>query len=101
MITVEVTVCEMKQYDIPESLQSFVSFLNEKISEIPLEYRSVAKVEIASAEYSACLNITYCRPETEEEVRNRQHMESQSAARAERLERARLAELLEKYGTPT
>jgi len=93
----------------PEEPAGFMAWFQERIDSIPPEFRPQAKIEFASeggyyGDHSPHIEITYLRPETDEQYASRLQREAHEArARAqmqEHQERAALAALLKKYGPP-
>lgn len=56
-------------WDVPSKLENVIIYFQEKLDEIPKEFRSSATVDIRWEEYdrSLELDISYWRPETEDE----------------------------------
>lgn len=94
----QVVVFSKEKYDgewPPEDAAGFLAWLQEKLSKIPPEHMASAKVEIDSASsyedsHYASLEITYWRPETDEEMAWRQ----EEIRRQEEMRRARDLDLL-------
>lgn len=93
----------------PEDPAGFMAWFQERIDQIPPEFRAAARIEISceSSYYDssiAHIEITYMRPETDEQYSSRLQREAKAAANAARVqeqnERAALAALLKKYGQP-
>lgn len=85
-IKIEVFNKEQYQGEWPEeNAIKFLEWFEEKISSIPEEFRSSAKVELESvsgyedSSYAA-IEIYYYRPETEEEAKVRESKEQNRAA---------------------
>lgn len=94
----------------PEDPAGFMAWFQERIDSIPPEYRSAAKIEFTTesgyyGDSSAHIEITYLRPETDEQYASRLQREAENAAAqaaAQVLqERRALVALLKKYGPPT
>lgn len=78
MSTTKITVCHVEQYGVEfpakynSTLHSVIEWLQAKLESIPAEYRYVAKCEIDTDTYYdstfATINISYVRPQTEEEA---------------------------------
>lgn len=89
----------------PEDPAGFLEWFQERISRIPAEYLANATVEIGTqsgyyGDSTACIEITYRRPETDEQYAARlARDEAQRRSRTEQ-EKATLAALLAKYGAP-
>ena len=89
----------------PEDPAGFVAWFQERIERIPAEYRATATIELGTqsgyyGDSSVSIEITYRRPETDEQFAARlAHDEAQNRSRTEQ-ERATLAALLAKYGAP-
>ena len=88
----------------PEEATEAIAWFQNKLKDVPGEFRSTARIEIDStSRYDstyATIEIGYVRPETDEEEAQR---EKQSAAQADRNranEMRLLAELIAKHGTP-
>lgn len=85
---VEVVVFAAERYDgqwFPEKLEETVIWLQDKLAEIPEEYRSAAKIEIDSVgsyedTHYASVSISYWRPPTDAEI------EERNSAKRKRLE---------------
>jgi hypothetical protein len=107
---VYVKVWEVEQFeaDFPSydaKLVDVIAMLQQKLLEIPDEYRDVAECEIDSkAGYegstTALITIRYERPETAEEVAERTRRLYAAMKLVEDQERRKLAELAAKYGLP-
>lgn len=87
----------------PEDFHGFVAWFTEHFESIPSQYRDSARVELDSrAHYEdshyASIEITYKRPETEDEEAQRLAAEKQRLGYAEAAERRTLAALKAKYG---
>lgn len=97
----------VNQYDgdwPPDDAAGALAWFQAKLADVPLEFRSTARIEIDSEESygssKATIEISYTRQETDEEEAQR---EQQAAALAERRradELRTLASLQAKYGKP-
>lgn len=102
---VEVTVFNGVQYEgefPPSDARGFMSWLNTKVAEIPPEFMCTARIEIRSVggyygEHSPGLEITYTKPETEEQQSSRLAREKRAIETDEARERDLLAKLEAKY----
>ena len=89
----------------PEDPAGFVAWFQERIDRIPAEYRSTATIELDTqsgyyGDSSVSIEITYRRPETDEQFAARlARDEAQKRSRMEQ-DRDTLAALLAKYGAP-
>lgn len=103
--TVTVTVFDGEQHngDWPAlRLVDAIAWFQAKLAEIPEEYRAEARCEIdSSSGYEDChyghILISYCRPETDEELAARIAQERADKAHCERMEIAALRALQAKY----
>jgi hypothetical protein len=93
----------------PVDPAGFMAWFQERIDRIPVECRQSAKIEFSSegeyyGSHSPHIEITYLRPETDEQFASRVQREAQQAEfdarRKEQQERATLAALQAKYGKP-
>jgi GGDEF domain-containing protein len=93
----------------PEDPAGFMAWFQDRINQIPEEHRAKATIEFSSeggyyGEHSAHIEITYMRPETDEQYQSRLRREADEARQKARLresqERVALAQLLAKYGPP-
>jgi len=107
--SVNVVVFRGEKYDdnFPDtgSLFAFADWLQAVIASIPEEYRSVAEIEIDSTSgykgsHYATIEISYRRPETDEEWAAREAAIERRAAEVEASERRQLAALMVKYDLP-
>ena len=99
-------VFDKEQYDgewPPKSANEYVAWFSKKITEIPEEYRSSARIEIENVAgydygHSIRIEIYYDRPETDAEMNARESEERcrQEAQKAQELQT--LAALKAKYG---
>jgi len=99
-----VTVFDKEQYNgdwPPSNATEFVAWFAEKISEIPVEYRETAQIDIDSSScYDssfASIEIFYDRPETDDEMSLREHEELRKQREQELRELQTLATLKKKY----
>lgn len=110
---VQETVHDGGEYDSngwpPEDPARFMAWFQERIDRIPAEHRQNAKIEFSSegdycGGHSPHIEITYLRPETDDQFASRVQREAQQAEfdarRKEHHERATLAALQAKYGKP-
>lgn len=81
----------------PERLVEFVDWLCKLFISIPAEYQETARIEIRSDEYAVEMSISYERPETKEEMFEREHQVKIWQQQTEARERGVLANLLSKY----
>ncbi len=100
-----VKVFEAEQYDgnwPTDNAFKFLSWLKEKVEQIPEEFRSSAKIEIDSIEEygnaHAMLQIYYYRPETEEEMIMSVNTEKRKQEGIVQREMMELNRLKKKYG---
>lgn len=93
----------------PKDPAGFMAWFQERIDRIPAEHRQNAKIDFSSeggyyGEHSPHIEITYLRPETDDQFSSRAQREAQQAEidarRKEQQERATLAALQAKYGKP-
>jgi len=100
-----IKIFDKEEYDgdwFPEKASEFMAWFNEKLEQIPAEHRDAARIEIGSiASYEdshyVTLEISYSRPDTEEEIAaNELHMAYQ-AERRRKSEMQLLADLKSKY----
>lgn len=90
-------------YNIPSSWNEFVNWVNEKDKLIPEKYRDSARIEfdydIRHYDEVICtVEITYNRPETEQEKLERLKIEKDYKTRLKERELAELRRLRNKYG---
>ena len=103
---ITVTVFDKEQYNgewPPEDAAGAIAWLSEKVGSIPEAFRSTAKIEFNSVggyEGSHCaqIEITYTRPETDEEESDRIQAEETRLQRQRASEMDTLARLQAKYG---
>ena len=100
---VNVKVCFVEQWDLPKKLEDAIAFLQEKLEEIPQEFRPVADCDFDRNEtygsYYSTLEISYWRPETDKEwaARLAEHDQREAARAAQ--ERATYLALKAKFET--
>ena len=103
---IRVDIFNKEQYDSddwpPENAAEFVSWFNEKLSNVPDEFSHLAIVDleaIPSYENSAyaSIQIYYYRPETEKEIYDREITERNKQNMIKQKELRQLAELQKKY----
>ena len=111
--TVTVTVVDATEYD-PDfpfrfdsegrTLVGAIAALQELLEEVPPEHRDNAQFVVESEEeygwHKARVRVDYTRPETDEEMTRREGLEALRLRNAEDRERAELARLLAKHGSP-
>jgi hypothetical protein len=108
---VRIVVYDSEQYDgndwptanYPATLIGAIEWFQSKLALIPKKYRLTAQCEIDSVgsyegSHYAYIEISYRRPETDEEMTQRFTKIQAEQHERERLERAKLAELRAKYG---
>lgn len=90
-----------KHEDWPTNLVDFAKWINEKIELIPEEHQQSARIDIYGIDKydcpAACVDISYSRLESKEEVRAREVKEQTRLERIENQELELLARLKEKY----
>lgn len=108
--TITVEVCNLEQYDgdwptsdCPSTLMGAIAWFNNKLAEIPEEYRATARCEIASTGgWEGChyghIEINYQRLETKEEAACRQAKQKAHEASIRDHEISQLRKLRAKYG---
>jgi len=84
------------------SLKKFMQWLAGVYESIPAEYRDAARIEIDSASgyedsHNAAIEIEYWRPETDEEMAERERKDAQAREAEERKERETYRLLAKKY----
>lgn len=93
----------------PEDPAGFMAWFQDRIDRIPAEHRQGAKIEFSSeggyyGDHTPHIEITYMRPETDEQFASRVQRETQlaefRARHKEQQERLLFAELQAKYGKP-
>ena len=103
---ITVTVFNEEQYGgewPPENAAGAIAWLSEKVESIPEAFRSTAKIEFDSVggyegSHHARIEITYTRPETDEEESDRMRVEEVRHQRQRASELDTLARLQAKYG---
>ncbi len=101
--TVRLFDAEQYDDDFPtDNLVNFAAWLGTLISEVPEKFRTEATIEINSNVYydspMANIEISYTRPETDEEMSERLSMDRARILMRENKERTVLAALQNKYG---
>jgi hypothetical protein len=104
--TISVTVFSQEQYDgqwPPRGAADFIAWFQAHLASIPEQYRHSAQVEVDSVggyedSHYARIEITFKRPETDDEMRHRKNTEQESERVREDAERRQLAALKKKYG---
>jgi hypothetical protein len=94
------------QYDAawpPGNATECVAWFAEKVASIPAKYRDTARIDIDSESYceeNHCghISITFRRPETDEEMAERECRLEQQKRAQEEMERKQLVALKMKYG---
>lgn len=103
---IRITVFDKERHDgewPPEDAAGAIAWLSEKLESIPEAFRSTAKIEFDSVgsyegSHYARIEITYSRPETDEEETNRMQAEEARQHRQRQEELDTLARLQAKYG---
>jgi hypothetical protein len=96
--TKTVTIISADPDDLPKSLEEFIGWLQDKLDEVPPEFRAAARCEYCcSREFGGELEITYQRPETDEEVSGRERYAQMVVADRVRRDVAELRRLIAKY----
>ena len=95
------SICHDNKYN-NDKLIDVIAFLQEKLAEIPEQYRENAEIEIDTVDgyeglYHVEIIIYYSRPETDEEMNIRLNLENQRRKEIEQQELAQLKALKEKY----
>lgn len=103
--TVTVTAFSAEQYDgdwPPTNAEAGLAWFAAKVALVPEEFRAQAQLEIdATTRYDsayAVINLTYTRPETDEELIARLHAEKARDQQRREAELQQLAALSRKYG---
>ena len=101
---VTVEVFNQEQYDgewIPPTLVAAIAWLQEKLEQIPPEFRANARIEVegVSSYDSSYANILidYMRPATESEIQEKQNKDAERKRQIEEREQAELERLQSKY----
>lgn len=96
----------IEEYDAefpPEDATECVAWFTKVLSDIPEQYRSIAKIRIGSETsydwHKPVIKVSYTRPETDEEEAERESAERASLAAQREAELRTLAALQAKYGT--
>jgi hypothetical protein len=86
----------------PQDAEGFLAWVASKINAIPEEHRASTKIIVGDETEYDCsypyIEFEYWRPETDEEMQERQERAKQDARRAEMKERRILEALKQKYG---
>ena len=100
---IKIVVYDYNSYSdtIPELASEFLEFWQRKLEQIPAEYKSTAKIELDATSSYDCgqllVEMSYLRPETDEEEAVRTRKEDRQRKSLEDLERSQLAKLKAKY----
>jgi hypothetical protein len=98
---IRVDVFNSEQYngrDWPsENAIDFIGWFNEKISLIPEEFRDSATIDISSPYEYVSIEIYYKRPETKEDIKNRELNDLEMAEIERQMDMKKLEELNRKY----
>lgn len=96
-----VDVFNSEQYDgrdwPSENAIDFIGWFNEKISLIPEEFRDSSTIDISSPYDYVSIEIYYKRPETEEEIKEREFKAQKIAEIEKFMELNKLEQLKKKY----
>lgn len=89
--------------DMPTSdLAGFVAWASGLLASVPEQYRSSATIDIDSSVYYDCavteIVVYYCRPETDDEMAEREQYEARRVAESEAQERREFERLAAKFG---
>ena len=104
---VQETVFNGSQYEgdgwPPEDPAGFMAWFQERIERIPLEFRSVARIDLGYQReyYDSCtvtIEITYMHDETDEQMKGRIEREAAKKLEVKAKELSMLAQLQKKYG---
>jgi hypothetical protein len=97
----------VEQYDAdwpPEDAAGALAWFQQKLDCVPSEFRTTARIQIDSEESygssKATIEISYTRPETDEEEAQRKQQAAAKADRQRADELRTLAALQAKYGKP-
>ena len=97
-----VKVYEEEYDDLPEKADEFIAFFQSKVDAIPEENRGTARIEIEAEENygsaSLSVEISYARPETDEEEAARERREQLRKDEIKTRDLRELARLKEKLG---
>ena len=103
---INITVFDKEQYDgewPPEAAEEFIAWFVGKVETIPEEHRATATIELTSASSYDCsfanVEISYSRPETDEEEERREEQERRIRMNQKDRELQQLATLKAKYET--
>lgn len=92
-------VAELCGYNLPDTAVGVIALLQGKLALVPVELRASARLDLEGGyDESARLVLTYERPSTAKELRERKDAAERERLREERQERAMLAALQAKYG---
>lgn len=81
-----------------ENAELFIEWFRDKLNSVPVELRAGAEVEIGCDDaYRPFINITYRRPETDNEAEAKIKSAAANAGRLKRYELKLLQELKDKY----
>ena len=98
----EIHIASVNYYDLPTSLLEFEKLVQTWLVQVPTEHQEAATIEIDTGYDgdTASLDVSYSRPETAKEARERKELDrARKAAQIERLvSQARAT--LEKYDCP-
>lgn len=101
---ITVTLYNDRAYSLPSKVTDLKAWLDEKLAEVPAEFRDSADMEICTedsyGDIYAQVTLTYSRPESDAEEAERLATQAQLAARRQALDLKQLAELKAKYETP-
>ena len=84
----------------PESLVEFITWLQGHLALIPAEFHADAEIHISTSGYdgdSPTMEVTYRRPETEEDRRKRELADAQQRKATQEREIEKLRNLQKKY----
>jgi hypothetical protein len=107
-LTVTITIFASESYENnwpSENLIEFKKWVDALIEQVPAEYRPTASIGIGSVSsyedsHYGEIEVSYQRPETDEEMQMRHAREQSRAAEQEAKERRALDVLIAKYGKP-
>jgi len=84
----KIVVYKDENLSAPEDADDFLAFFIEKIASIPAEFRASAYIELEADErWGAAyigVEISYRRPESEEDIQKRKRLEEEQAAEREK-----------------
>ncbi len=99
----EIGLLNDKQF-CPRTLVDAIIWLQARLEEVPAEYRSDAHISFDTdsewGDYYATCEISYRRPETPEDIAERERQEAEQAERRRAKDLQLLAELQAKYQQP-